>query len=118
MTQFKTHHALYLSNTFPRHRHIEADLVPIRVALYEQDATWYFSAAKAANLGTCKLCAKLLSGTGYTQLCDECWEASNRQCASLFSRWASLKEGRAKLQELLQTVQQVLFENDQPPVDE
>lgn len=118
MSQFKKHHASYISNTFPRHRHVEADLGPIRGALYEQDATSYFAAAKTANLGTCKLCAKLLSGTGGTQLCDECWEASNRQNASLFSRWAQLKEGRAKLQELLQTVQQVLFENDQPPIDE
>lgn len=118
MTQFKKHHASHISNNFPCHHHVEAKLGPIRSALLEQDVTRYFAAAKAANLGTCKLCAKLLSGTGGTQLCDECWEASNRQDASLFSRWAQLKEGRAKLQELLQTVQQVLFENDQPPIDE
>jgi len=118
MTKFKKHHASCISNTFPHHHQVEADLGPIRGALFEQDATRYFAAAKAANLGTCKLCAKLLSSTGGTKLCDACWEASHRQDASLFSRWAQLKEGRAKLQELLQTVQQVLFENDQPPIDE
>jgi hypothetical protein len=125
MAQFQPNHSNYLSHAMG-HRYrsndpnFEQKLRELRGALYDKDATKYFSLTKELNVCTCELCGLVigdatLRGTG---LCDGCWELNSRiDCASTLNKWAQMSKGRERLQEVLQVLQAVLASAPEPPVD-
>lgn len=125
MAQFQSNHSNYLYNAMG-HRYrsndpnFEQKLRELRGALYNKDATKYFTLTKELNVCTCKLCGLVIGDANQrgTSLCDGCWELNSRiDCASTLNKWAQMAKGRERLQEVLQVIQAAIASAPEPPVD-
>lgn len=124
MAKFKQEHASSLSNRMGHRFHThsqnpEEKLRQLRGALYDKDATKYFTLAKELKVCTCELCGLAIGdvrrGTG---LCDACWELNSRiSDVSILRHWVQLEKGRTRITEVLQLLQHILVETTEPPID-